>query len=297
MAKASVSHAEGGPRQGRDLSSIAQPAFNPKAVDKVFGWLDIHKNLSTSVAAWGEFDSGGLLEKSHESVCNSAIGKAAIIGARPTADHSAANAVRYFDWFFNRSYAADYVMRPSDDFGRTRGFALLGGLPSNLLVSILITARQWREHKGLIDLMFRLVDEVGCPEDLAFALIFSTSFTGIATNSNHYPLQPGNTEYLRNFIERRIVGTLARPLTESSDYRTICQMWGEVNYAPHIFDGLAKLAKKTVKREEVVIINPFAVKKASVYGSTQVTTAELMRIAPSIINHYYPETEEKQRAA
>lgn len=242
----------------KHLSSIAQPAFNPKAVDKVFGWLDIHKHLSTSVAAWGEFDSAGLLTKSHEAVCNSQIGKAAIIGARPTADHSAANAVRYFDWFFNRSYATDYVMRPDDSFGRARGFVVLGGLPSNLVVSILITARQWREHKGLVDLMFRLVDECGCPEDLAFALIFSTSFTGIQTNSNHYPLQPGDTTYIKNFVERKVVGKINAPLAESSAYKGVCGMWGEENFSPNLFDALAKLVAQKVKREEVVIVNPFA---------------------------------------
>ena len=272
----------------KHLSSIAQPAFNPKAVDKVFGWLDVHKNLSTSVAAWGEFDSAGLLEKSHESVCNSQIGKAAIVGARPTADHSAANAVRYFDWLIERSYASAYIMAPSAEFARQRGFALLGGLPSNLLVSILITARQWREHKGLIDLMFRLVDEVGCPEDLAFALVFSTKFTGIQTNENHYPLTPGNVAYVGNFIERKIVGELKPPLTQSTDYRAVCQLWGEISYTPNLFDALAGLVKHKVERETVVIVNPFAVKKATAYGSSQVSTSELMRIAPSIINHYYP---------
>lgn len=95
---------------------------------------------------------------------------------------------RWYDYFVNRSWAADYLVAPSVDFARDVGIVVPSSIPANYALAILAMSRIAGENAHNVARMFDYVDEFGISEDLAFFLSH-----GVATDNKYGTMIHGHS--------------------------------------------------------------------------------------------------------
>lgn len=262
-------------------------------INKCFDFADSLAHRVGGTASWCVFDKDCRVSQNmiYGSACNSGIRAGEFVLGFQTYGAGAKEelGIRFYDWLFNRSWAAPFIQRPSDSDGRELAILLSGELPSNWLVAILQLYRVVREHGRRLPLMFEFVDK-GCPEDLAFLCAFS--FHGSdwpSINTNHNSIAPIVPRYWHNFVNHDIVKK-HEPFNKSSAYLGgIMSMWGpaaEFNDPSFGKKLLAYLPKKgEVKMDRVIVPNPFVpVVKSS--GADVVTVENIRAVLPEIIETF-----------
>lgn len=178
---------------------------------------------------------------------------------------------RYYDWFVNRSWAADMIVAPSFEFARDVAFIVGTNEPANWVLAVMTMSRHCGEQAHNVARMFDYVDEFGVSEDLAFFLAFGCE------TANKY----GSIMFGHNLFYQQGVGALERwmkrdiakrngPLREGGVKTGVNAMWGDRD--KHIVAGF-KPFEHRIEAGKVVIPNPFK----PVAASRDVMTEDYLR--------------------
>lgn len=196
---------------------------------------------------------------------------------------------RFYDWFVNRSWAADYIIAPDQGFATYSGIMVSTDIPANYLLAIMTMSRNAQEQAHNVHRMYDYVDEFGISEDLAYFLAF-----GVATDNKYGTIVSGHNLFyqqgakaLDNWMKRSIQHT--SDIARTGGYNSgVNLMWGG---REEDICGSFERFKNVVEAGSVVIPNPFkpVVKR-------NVITEEFLRdIIPNIAKEY--ENREQDRIA
>lgn len=197
---------------------------------------------------------------------------------------------RFYDWFVNRSWAAEYIVAPDLGFATYVGIMFSTDIPSNYALAIATMSRNCGEQAHNVRRMFDYVDEFGISEDLAYYLAF-----GIPTENKYGTVISGHNLFMMNGANgldiwmRRDIQQTNKPLRKTTYKSGVNNMWGP--YDPKHVDSFERFKAK-VEMGSIVIPNPFK----PVVKSNTMTEEFLRDIIPNIAREY-PEIKTMKEAA
>lgn len=194
----------------------------------------------------------------------------------------------FFDWFFNRSFIAPYILNRDDpEWVFNNGFIFSGDIPTTIMQSALIISRHFNEQSNNMFEMYNEMCKV-TSEDLAYYLVFnSTLASGTSVLASYVTHRAfGLFGHIDN-VGKFLAGDFGKTLGHTDTYRDRPSILGTIglcdnvrtnftdrdhlnktNYGfvydlchndPNFIERLK--AHRHVIVEEVVIANPFTLRQ------------------------------------
>lgn len=140
----------------------------------------------------------------------------------------------YFDWYFNRSYASNFILNKDDpEWAFNNGFIFSANMPSPLLQNCLISARHFAELSVTHFEMFNSLEPV-IGGDLAYLIAFNSSIneSGLVLSSTiHRPFGlPSDMAALTNYVNHDFGQELEQQAKQGDTYAIRATIYGGLRY-------------------------------------------------------------------